>query len=140
MCYKNCHLATEFWADSIKKKNEKASEVFCVQCITKIVTCQQNFKLTQYRRRRNSNERFFVSNVLQKLSHVNRIVSWLNIEEEEIAMEVFCAQSVTKIVTCQQNFELTQYRRRKKKQGKFFMPNMLQKLSLGNRILSWLNI
>ena len=50
-------------------------------------------------------------------------LSWLNIEEKEKARGVFVLNVLQKLSNAWKFFELTQYRRKKKKkQGKFLRP------------------
>ena len=48
-----------------------------------------------------------------------KILSWLNIEEEEKAREVFVPNVLQKLSHTWKFFELTQYRRRRKSKGSF---------------------
>merc|ERR1740129_1334038 len=70
------------------------------------------------------------------------MLSWLNIEERRRKQgNFFFALCVTKIVTYLKKFELTQYRRKKKKkQGKFLCPMCYKNCHIPEKILSWLNI
>ena len=64
-----------------------------------------------------------------EICHIHeKILSWLNIEEEEKAREVFVPKVLQKLSHSWKNFELTQYRRRKKAR-EVFVTNVLQKLS-----------